>query len=369
LDLKIVDCHVHFEDVEHADLILSILKELRFKRMNIVSAVSSFRVNFNPEAIYVKTVRPELFYAFGGLDYSSVSLGLGKAEPSLTKQVDTMIQVGFDGVKMVEGKQTERKRLNIAFDSRFYKEYFEYLESLQYPLLFHVNDPEEYWDLEQIPPWAIQKGWFYDKTFPTREHLYNEVGNVLENCPNLKVLFAHFYFLSAEMERASRLLDTYKSVHLDLTPDPVMYYNFSAKPEEWREFFIRYQDRLVYGTDINDNHTFEHAVNLANRVRKLLETDEPVTWGAYPKKKEPLIGLKLPEHVLRKIYAENFEKIVGKERRTINVDTALAECNRLTKQLDRLGMEKEAGFPERMKRSERLRKSAYRVVDILKNIR
>ncbi|MEM3041898.1 MAG: amidohydrolase family protein, partial [Nitrososphaerota archaeon] len=223
LKTKIIDCHVHFEDIDHADLMISILKEARFERMNIVSAVSSFRVNFNPEAIYMKTVHPEFFYAFGGLDYSSVSSGSGEAEPSLIKQVDAMRQVGFDGIKMVEGKQTERKRLNIPFDSKFYKEYFEYVESLQYPLLFHVNDPEEYWDLDQIPSWAIQRGWFYDETFPTREQLYNEVGNVLENCPDIKVIFAHFYFLSADIERASKLLDDYKGVHLDLTPDPVMY--------------------------------------------------------------------------------------------------------------------------------------------------
>jgi len=331
IDSPIVDCHVHFENVENADLILSIMKEANFKRMNLVSVISSTRVNFNPEEMYMKAAYPEAFYIFGALDYSSVLRDLGKVEPSLTKQVDTLIDIGFDGIKMIEGKPTVRKLLNIPFDSQFYKDYFKYLESLQYPILFHVNDPEEYWDPEQVPPWAKQKGWCYDETYPTREKLYKEIENLLENCPNLKVIFAHFYFMSGDMERVSQLLDSYKNVYLDITPGPSMYYNFSAKREDWRTFFIQYQDRIIYGTDINDKMTLENAVNLANRVRKLLETDEPVIWRAYPKKKEPLIGLKLPAHVLKKIYAENFEKMVGSKPKTINLEAAIKECDRLAK--------------------------------------
>ena len=338
---QIVDCHVHFGDVEDADLILSIMRDAGFKRMNLLSIISPVRVNFNPEDMYMKAAYPDLFYIFGGLDYSSTLLGLGKAEPSLTEQVDTLIKIGFDGVKMVEGKPIARKLLGKPFDSDFYKEYFEHLEALQFPLLFHVNDPEEFWDPEKIPEWAKQRNWYYDETYPTKEDLYTEVENVLENCPKLKVIFAHFYFLSGDLERASSLLDNYKNVHLDITPGSEMYYDFSDKREEWRDFFIRYQDRILYGTDINNGMTLEQAVNHANRIRRFLETEDPLRWGTYPGRREPLIGLKLPDHVTRKIYFENFERIVGEKPKPLDLEEAIKECERLAGLVSKLRVKEE----------------------------
>jgi len=335
-DLPIIDCHVHFGDVKDADLILSIMREANFERMNLVSIISPNRVNFNPEEMYMKAAYPSSFYIFGGLDYSSILLGLGRAEPRLTEQVDALIKIGFDGVKMVEGKPLARKILMKPFDSEFYKEYFEYLETLQFPLLFHVNDPEEFWDPDKVPEWAKQRGWYYDSTYPTKEELYMEVGRVLENSPKLKVIFAHFYFLSGDLERAASLLDNYRNVHLDITPGSEMYYNFSAKREEWRAFFIKYQDRILYGTDINNGMPLEEAVNHANRIRRFLETDEPIRWGTYPGKDEPLIGLKLPEHVTRKIYSENFKRIVGTEPRPLNLEAAIDECLRLARLVSKI---------------------------------
>jgi len=330
-DLPVVDCHVHFINIDSTDKMLEIIKKAGLKRMNLLSVAAPMRLNFNPEEIYVKAVHPNLFYAFGGLDYSSAFLGSAKAEPSLTKQVDTLTEIGFDGIKMIEGKPFSRKIFKTPLNSEFYREYFEYVESLQFPILSHVNDPEEFWDPEQIPPSAKAAGWFYDETYPKKEELYAEVSNVLRNCPDLKVIFAHFYFLSGDLERASRLLEEYKNVHLDITPGSEMYYNFSARREDWREFFIRYQNRIFFGTDISDRSNVENAVNHVRRIRRFLETDEPITWGTYPKKKEPLIGFKLPKHVLGKIYAENFERIVDKKPRKLNLEAAISECQRIAR--------------------------------------
>jgi len=366
--LPVVDCHVHFGNIKSADLILSIMKKAQFKRMNLVSVINLTSVNFNSEEIYMKATYHDAFYIFGGLDYSSILMGFDRVKPSLTEQVDTMIKIGFDGVKMVEGKPFVRKFLKIPFDSQFYKEYFEYLESLQYPLLFHVNDPEEFWDPKRVPEWAKRMGWYYDETYPTKEDLYREVGNILERCPDLKVIFAHFYFLSGDMERASSLLENYRNVYLDITPGSEMYYDFSAKRDEWREFFIQYQDRILYGTDINSEMTLERAANHANRIRVFLETDEPIMWGSYPTKDEPLRGLSLPEHVLKKIYAENFERIVGEKPRDLNLEAAVEECERLAQVTVKLG-EKKVKVPKWMSVEKRIKNPAEYVASLLKRMK
>jgi predicted TIM-barrel fold metal-dependent hydrolase len=359
IDLPVVDSHVHFWAIESTQNILGIMREARYYRVNVVSIISRERVNFNPEALYLKAKHPSLFYGFGGLDYSTVFMGSKQAEPNLPKQVDNLIEMGFDGIKMVEGKPTFRKTLQIPFDSDFYKEYFTYVESLGFPILFHVNDPEEFWNIEKAPKWAKEQGWFYDETYPTKEQLYMEVENVLNRCPNLKVIFAHFWFLSADLESAARLLDKYGNAHLDLTPGVEMFYNFSAKLDAWRNFFLSYQDRLVYGTDISSGQTLEQAVSRAWLVRNFLETDEeffvPSSADSLLGEPEaPLKGMRLPRHVLEKIYAKNFERIAGKKPKELNPKAAIAECKRIGRVVTQLG---------KMKPEEN---SALRIASLLK---
>jgi len=333
-DIPVVDCHVHFWDFRTEEGMMKIKDACRFARINLLSIYDRAKVNQNPECMYLKARHPVSFYAFGGLDYSAIFSGLRVAEPSLCKQVDDMIDIGYDGVKMVEGKPTERKVIPIRFDDDFYKDYFAHLESLGFPLLFHVNDPEEFWDPQKAPSWAKEQGWFYDDTYPTKEQLYSEVESVLDRCPDLKVIFAHFYFVSADLERASDFLERHKRVCLDLTPGIEMYYNFSAKGEEWREFFIRYQDRIIYGTDIGGGQSIEEAKSRAWIVRKFLETGDEFT---VPEGGDSLLGgpqipfrgLDLPNVALEKIYAKNFERLAGPEPRRLDLRKAIVECRRI----------------------------------------
>jgi predicted TIM-barrel fold metal-dependent hydrolase len=333
-EMPVVDCHVHFWDYGHEGDMMRIKEACRFNRINVLSTFDRTKVNQNPECIYLKAMHPGSFYAFGGLDYSSIFSGSKRADPALVKQVDNMIEIGLDGVKMVEGKPTERKLIPIRFDDDFYKDYFHHLESLGFPLLFHVNDPEEFWDPQKAPSWAKEQGWFYDSSYPTKEQLYAEVERVLDACPNLKVIFAHFYFVSADLEMASSFLERHRNACLDLTPGIEMYYNFSARRDEWRDFFIRYQDRILYGTDIGGGQSVAEAAARAWIVREFLETDDEFL---VPKESDSLLGgpevpfrgLNLPGAVLERIYAGNFERLAGPKPRRFDHAKALDECKRI----------------------------------------
>lgn len=333
-DMPVVDCHVHFWNYKDEGEIMKIKDACRFDRINVLSIYDRTKVNQNPECIYLKDKHPESFYAFGSLDYSSIFSGSRSADPSLSKQIDNMVDMGLDGVKMVEGKPTERKVIPIKFDDVFYRDYFSHLESMGFPLLFHVNDPEEFWDPRKTPSWAKEQGWFYDSTYPTKEQLYAEVERVLDRCPNLKVIFAHFYFVSADLEMASKFLERNKNVCLDLTPGIEMFYNFSARRDEWRDFFIHYQDRITYGTDIGGGQSIAEATSRAWIVREFLETDDEFL---VPKESDSLLGgpevpfksLNLPNEALERIYARNFERLTGSRPRRLDPQKALVECRRI----------------------------------------
>jgi len=245
-DIPIVDAHVHFGDVRLMTEVVELMDRAGVDQLNVLSTAHPQIVNLNPQGLYLKAHHPDRVYLFGALDYSGL---LGSADPALTlplaAQVDRLMALGCDGIKMVEGKPDRRKQMGLAFDSEVYADFFSRAAERGVPILWHVGDPEEFWEWERIPPWAKQHGWFYDETFPPLESLYGEVSNVLARNPTLTVIFAHFYFLSAQLRRAAESLDRYPNVSLDVTPGVEMYHNFTANFDAAREFILQYQDRII----------------------------------------------------------------------------------------------------------------------------
>jgi hypothetical protein len=68
-----------------------------------------------------------------------------------------------------------------------YDSFFAMLEKQMVPVLYHVADPEEFWDPEKAPSWAKEHGWYYgDGSYPSKEQLYTEAESVLKKFPGLK---------------------------------------------------------------------------------------------------------------------------------------------------------------------------------------
>lgn len=360
LRTSVVDCHVHLGDLDSITNLSGICDHVGFDRMNVVCTISSRTVNANPAAFVAKSCFPKRFYVFAGLDHSAYFSSGRVGPPPLAEQVDRLVALGVDGIKMIEAKPTSRKSLDIPVTSEYFEDYFAHVEELGLPLLWHVADPEEFWDPGKTPGWAKQCGWGYDDTFVSKEHLYAEVENVLTRYPKLKVIFAHFYFLSADLPRASGLLDHFGGVHLDLAPGVELLYNLSRDTSATRSFFEDYADRILFGTDISSGQRPEEAALRAGIVTRWLETDEEyhVPPGADfllgPPEDGIMRGLALPSDVLQRIYRGNFERIAGEEPKTLNRDLAAQECERLAEEAKVLSGE-EPGSTQAAEAAARLR--------------
>jgi predicted TIM-barrel fold metal-dependent hydrolase len=82
------------------------------------------------------------------------------------------------------------------------------VESLGLPVVWHASDPEEFWDSERCPVRARESGFFYgDGMVPPQEVFYREVETVLACWPGLRVVLAHFFFLSNDLKRAAAFLE------------------------------------------------------------------------------------------------------------------------------------------------------------------
>jgi hypothetical protein len=186
------------------------------------------------------------------------------------------------------------------------------LEQEAFPVVFHVADPDEFWNPLTCPDWAKASGWDYtDGSFPSKESLYTEVDHILSRHPDLRITFAHFYFMDRDLPRAARFLDAHPTVCFDLTPHTEMYSTFSKNPAEAAAFITRYADRILFGTDTDTRvlvrgesgrrFMLEHIY----MIRACLEKD-----GEFHLPGNKVYhGLGLDESTLEKIYSQNFQRI------------------------------------------------------------
>jgi len=337
---KIVDCHVHLGPPEKIEHLVELADAVDAAQMGIVCTTGTEGRNATPSALAAKAAHPDRFFAFAGLDHSAHHSGGKLAVPGLAEQVDRFIALGADGIKMLENKPTSRKQLDIPVDGEYFEEYFAKVEETGFPVLWHVADPEEFWDPATTPKWALERGWGYDKSHVAKETLYREVEHVLERHPKLNIMFAHFYFLSADLPRAAAFLDRFGSVKLDLAPGVEFLYNMSKDVDAARAFFEKYADRIVFGTDISSGNTVPEAKHRLGIVRRWLETSDEyrVTDDADfllgPPEDGVMRGLSLSAAALDKICNGNYESVVGASPRPLVKKLAREECERIAAGLD-----------------------------------
>ncbi len=366
----LLDCHIHYADMNLIDNLIQVCDTLSIQRLNIVCTPHQQRLSLVLDALHLKAHYPERVFVFGGLDVSLYFREPQRVGNALAENVELLIQAGCDGIKMIEGKPDMRKMLPIpAFDSPLMAPFWAKLEELQFPVLMHINDPEEFWNASRIPPWAMERGWFYgDGSFINNEVQYSQILNVLAQFPNLKIIFAHFFFLSQQLPRLAEILDRFPQVHIDLTPGIEMYQNFSRNTTEVKKIFHQYQDRILFGTDIGAKALLstpdlgieqQESRERVELIRQFLEFDGPFDLNPqdgflFGKPNQTFTGLGLPETILEKIYFRNFEALVGLKPRPVNPGVIVKFCAQL-EQMIQLQGSSQPGVPGDPSYAKRIR--------------
>jgi len=299
---RVVDAHVHMGALDRLDRLDAVRERLGLERMNLVCVPGREVVNVNHNAFVTKASRPGAYSIFPALDHTAWWSDGKVPTPSLVEQVDRLRALGADGIKMLESIPQLHRVLPEPLDGPYYADYFARVAETDTTLLWHVGNPPEFWDADAIP---------------------------------LKVIFPHFYFHSAELERAAGLFERFGNVCFDLALGIELCFNLSADPDASRAFFTRFADRIVFGTDIMTGQTVEQACVRAHIIRRFLETDEvfgvpPDADGWLgPGEGGEIVGLSLPADVLEKIYAGNFFRLAGEAIAPLDIPLAIEECRRV----------------------------------------
>lgn len=316
-----IDAHIHYAASLGSERLNAMIEEQNLNGVALLCIPKGGVIPVEQDAFSFKAVCPVPVYIFGGLPrniYADTPLSF---EERVDREVSRLLTLGCTGIKMLEGKPDVRKNHPVPdFDDEVWENYWSRLEEEQLPIYLHVNDPEEFWDASAASDYVKKAGWLYDDSFINNEAQYTQMLHVLERHPRLRILFPHFYFMSQQLERLSKIMDAFPNVRIDVTPGIELYYNLSAQISDARRFFNTYQDRIIYGTDIGARAlikqepvplSFEESSSRIKLIRTFLETDSDyilASDGCYVVERPPVVmhGLGLTPNALNKIYEENF---------------------------------------------------------------
>ena len=148
--------------------------------------------------------------------------------------------------------------------------------------------------------------------YPSYEDQVNARDRMLEKHPDLQFIGAHLGSLEWDVNELAKRLDKFPSMAVD-TASRISHLQHQAKTnwQKIRDFCIKYQDRIIYGTDI-----IIHLTNDPSEIRKQSHDIRLRHWNFFtsdetmrvPKVDGEFKGLRLPREVVDKIYRTNAEK-------------------------------------------------------------
>jgi predicted TIM-barrel fold metal-dependent hydrolase len=124
----------------------------------------------------------------------------------------------------------------------------------------------------------------------------------VKNNPRTTFIACHLANNCADLNKLGRLFDAYPNLYADIA---ARYGELAPIPRHVHDFIEKYQDRIVYGTDMGINKEM-----YTTTFRILESADEHFYKPNLFNYHWPLYGLYLSDNTLKKLYADNARKIM-----------------------------------------------------------
>ena len=179
------------------------------------------------------------------------------------------------------------------------------------PVLIHVADPVAFfWNLDsenerweellEHPDWH-----FPASQYPAFESIVQSLANLVARFPETTFIGAHVGCYAENLEWVGSLLDRCPNFYVDIG---ARIPELGRQPYTARKFFIRYADRILFGTDMSPDLDYYRI------YYRFLESDDE--YFNYDKVNPPgsgrwrIYGLHLPDDVLKKVYFQNAKRVI-----------------------------------------------------------
>jgi predicted TIM-barrel fold metal-dependent hydrolase len=231
-----------------------------------------------------------------------------------SKQLDRDFAQGALAVKVWKNVGMEIKDGNGQFvmaDDPKFQPIYEDIAAHGKTLMTHQAEPDVAWG----PPDAADPSWSYYQEnpqwyvanrpgFPSKQKILDARDHVLAQNPKLRMVGVHLGSMERSLDNIASHLDKYPNFAIDTAAR--MEYLMLMPPEKVSAFLIKYQDRVLYGTDLDlhaDTDLQDALTEWQSRYArdwKFLATGQTLTVEG-----KQVRGLNLPQPVLQKIFRSN----------------------------------------------------------------
>ena len=263
---------------------------------------------------HFKEHAPERFVHFGGVNWGQWpergdSFGEWAAE-----RFRQQVARGAQGLKVWKpfGLHVKDQRGDlVAVNDERLKPLWDTVGELGVPVIIHVADPAAFFDpvgahnerweeLHAHPDWQ-----FTSPPFPSFKTIMEDFANLVRRHENTTFIGAHVGCYAENLGWVGSLLDECPNFYVDIS---ARIGELGRQPYTARKFFIRYADRILFGTDA------DAALETYQLYYRFLESDDEYfnynlsevpqqgRWYAY--------GLYLPDEVLKQVYHQNASRLI-----------------------------------------------------------
>jgi predicted TIM-barrel fold metal-dependent hydrolase len=240
---------------------------------------------------------------FAGINFRDV--GPGWAEQAIA-QLEADVAAGAVGVGEISKsfglsiRKADGSRLRI--DDPDLDRIWEACARLEIPVFIHTADPPEFFEpVDYTNERWLELSLFQNRQYPPDEYpafeqLMTERDNLFRRHPDVKFVAAHMGWHTNDLGRLARMLDEMPNLYVEVG---AILYDLGRQPRAAHDFFVRYQDRILFGKDSFQPQEYPYYWRVFETADEYFDyyRDYHAFWKLY--------GMDLPDEVLRKVYYQN----------------------------------------------------------------
>ncbi len=327
--IKKIDVHMHIKSEQQ--YLIDFMDDWNFKFCTVCTIGSRFK------SLQSQIDTAKMLYNKNPRHYAWITtFDVSKRdEPGWEEAVIAELKDDFDngavGVKIWKSVGMEFKKPNgnhLQLDDPIFTPIFEFMALKGKTLMLHMGEPIHAW----MPTYTTEDGFgrnywakhpeysFWDKPeLPSYSDILAARDHVIKRHPDLKIVGAHLGSMEFDVDEIITRLERYPNFAVELG-GRTRYFMWQARGKV-QDFFLRYQDRIMYGIDRGSSAvmTYEEKVETrkemdyrTNLFFRYYATSDEIPWGniishdtPQPKATYTVKGLNLPKGVLDKFFYKN----------------------------------------------------------------
>ncbi|MGH7500282.1 MAG: amidohydrolase family protein [Longimicrobiales bacterium] len=308
-----IDFHGHprgqLESAEDLAALGATLDGINVRMIIAANSMSGVRLLNAVATIAASPEMKDRVRVLAGIDFDDV--GPGWAERAVA-QLEADVAAGAVGVGEIGkgfGLSTRRADgTRLHLDDPDLDPIWEACARLGIPVFIHTADPQEFFHdtIDYTNERWLELGLFPGRRFPPDEYpgfetLMTERDNLFRRHPNTTFVAAHMGWHANDLGRLGRLLTELPNVYTEVG---AVLYDIGRQPRTAHEFFIRFQDRILFGKDSFQPEEYPYYWRVFETNDDYFDyyRDYHAFWKLY--------GIGLPDSVLKKVYYQNALKIM-----------------------------------------------------------